>query len=102
MNVAADEDPKTNNSYHNRSKYNAHTEPLIKALDILNIAVTLKLNVLNFYYKYRHRSLPSYFYTYNKETQGAHHSHDTRQQNQLRTNITRTKYGDNTLRNHLS
>ena len=33
--------------------------------------------------------------------QGAHHSHDTRQQNQLRTNLTRTKYADNTLRNHL-
>ena len=60
-----------------------------------------KLNTLKFYYKYTHGTLPSYFYTYNIETQGAHHSHDTRQQHQLRTNLTRTKYADNTLRNHL-
>ena len=83
------------------SKYNAHTEPLLKALYILKIEDTLKLNTLKFYYKYTHDTLPSYFYTYNIETQGAHHSHDTRQQNQLRTNLTRTKYADNTLRNHL-
>ena len=83
------------------SKYNAHTEPLLKALDILKIEDTLKLNTLKFYYKYIHGTLPSYFYTYNIETQGAHHSHDTRQQHQLRTNLTRTKYADNTLRNHL-
>ena len=83
------------------SKYNAHTEPLLKALDILKIEDTLKLNTLKFNYKYTHGTLPSYFYTYNIETQGAHHSHDTRQQHQLRTNLTRTKYADNTLRNHL-
>ena len=83
------------------SKCNAHTEPLLKALDTLTIEDTLKLNVLKFYYKCTHGTLPSYFYTYNIETQGAHHSHDTRQQNQLRTNTTRTKYTDNTLRDHL-
>ena len=83
------------------SKYNAHTEPLLKALDILKIEDTLKLNTLKFYYKYTHGTLPSYFYTYNIETQGAHHSHDTQQQHQLRTHLTRTIYADNTLRNHL-
>ena len=74
------------------SKYNAHTEPLLKSLDILKIEDTLKLNVLKFYYKYTHGNLPSYFFTYNIERQGAHHNHDTRQQNQLRTNFTRTKW----------
>ena len=53
------------------SKYNSHTEPLLKALDILKIEDTLKLNTLKFYYKYTHGTLPSYFYTYNIETQGA-------------------------------
>ena len=41
------------------SKYNAHTEPLLKALDILKIKDTLKLNTLKFYYKYTHGPLPS-------------------------------------------
>ena len=46
-------------------------------------------------------TVPSYFYTYNIKTQGAHPRHDTWQQNLLKTNITNTKYADNTLRNHL-
>ena len=41
-------------------------------------------------------------YTTQKTIHGAHISHDARQQNQLRTNIPRTKYADNTLRNHIS
>ena len=83
-------------------KYNAHTEPLLKVLDVLKIENTQKFNVLKFYYKYTYGTLPSYFYTDNIEAQAAHHSHDTWQKNQLRTNITRTKYAYNTLRNHLS
>ena len=51
--------------------------------------------------KYTHGALPSYFHTNNIKTQGAHHSRDTRHRNQLRTNIMRTNYAGNTLRNHL-
>ena len=47
-------------------KYNAHRKPLLKALDILKIEDTLKLNILKFYYKYTHGTRPSYFYTYNQ------------------------------------
>ena len=80
------------------SKKNAHTEPLLRALDILKIEDTLKLNALKFYYKYRRCTIPYYFYTYSIETQGAHHSHDTRQQNQPRINIATTKYADNSAK----
>ena len=83
------------------SKYKAHTEPLLKVLEILKRGDTLKLHVLKFYHKYTHGTLPSYFYTSNIETQGAHLSQDMRQQNQLITNITRTKYADNTMQDHL-
>ena len=48
--------------------YNAHTEPLLKALDILKIEDMLKLNVFKFYFKYTLGILPSYFYTNNIET----------------------------------
>ena len=42
------------------SKYNAHTEPLFKALD-LKIQDMLDLSTLKFYYMYVHNNLPAYF-----------------------------------------
>ena len=84
-----------------RSKYNAHTEPLFKALDILKLEDTMKLNALKFYFKYTHETLPHFFTSFDLSTQGAHHSHFTRQRNQIRPSSTRTKYADNTLRNYL-
>ena len=43
------------------SKYNAHTEPLFKALDLLRIQDMLDLSTLKFYYMYVHDNLPAYF-----------------------------------------
>ena len=62
---------------------------------------TLRHNALKFYYKYTHGTSPSYFYIYNIERQGAHHSHDTRQRNQLKTYIRRKKYADNAAKSHI-
>ena len=45
-------------------KYNAHTEPLFKALDILKLKDTLNLNTLKFYYRHQHDNLPAYFYSF--------------------------------------
>ena len=42
-----------------------------------------------------------FFTSFDLSTQGAHHSHFTRQRNQIRPNSTRTRYADNTLRNYL-
>ena len=84
-----------------RSKYNAHTEPLFKTLGILKLEDNMKLNALKFYFKYTHEALPQFFSSFDLSTQGAHHSHYTRQRNQIRPNATRTRYADNTLRNYL-
>ena len=42
------------------SKYNAHTEPLFKMLNLLKVSDMLTLNLLKIYYKYKNQSLPFY------------------------------------------
>ena len=84
-----------------RSKYNAHTDPLLKLTEILKVANTLDLNALKFYYKYLHWKLPSYFYSFNIATLGSQHTYNTRQSEQIRTEHTRAEYCDNRLRIYL-
>ena len=43
------------------SKYNAHTEPLLKALEILRVSDVLHLNAMQFYYQYARKQLPPFF-----------------------------------------
>ena len=43
------------------SKYNAHTEPLFKALDLLKLKHRLNLSTLKLYYRYLHDNLPLIF-----------------------------------------
>ena len=83
------------------SKYNAHTEPLFKIMDILRLKDLLDINALKFYYKYLRGTLPSYFYSFNITTQGENHSYNTRQSDQIRTNRTRTHFADNRLKIYL-
>ena len=83
------------------SKYNAHTDPLFKITQILKLQDLLNLNALKFYYRYLHETLPSFFYCFGIATQGAHHSHDTRQRDQIRTHRSRTDYCENRLRVYL-
>ena len=40
--------------------YNSHTEPLFKNLKLLKIEDMLKLQEIQFYFKYIHKQLPSY------------------------------------------
>ena len=47
------------------SKYNAHTEPLMKTLSILKIEDMFKLDILKWYYKYCHKQLAVYFQKFN-------------------------------------
>ena len=68
-----------------RSKYNAHTEPIFKTLDILTLDDLFNLNALKLYYKYIRNTLPPYFYSFNIVTQGSIHEHMTRQRDLIRT-----------------
>ena len=81
-----------------RCKYNAHTDPLFKALDILTIDDMLNLNALKFYYKYVHNILPPYFYTFNIITQGSSHDHFTRHRGQMRTERVRIVLAEKRLK----
>ena len=43
------------------NKYNAHTEPLFKQLNIIQVADSFKLHCLKFYHKFKIKSLPAFF-----------------------------------------
>ena len=43
------------------SKYNAHTMPILKDLNLLKIEDIFKLHQLKFYYKLVNKQLPAYF-----------------------------------------
>ena len=43
-----------------RSKYNAHTDPLFKSLNLLKLKYIFELSVLNLYFKFKHNLLPVY------------------------------------------
>ena len=43
------------------SKYNAHTEPLFKQLNIMKVADNFQLQCLKFYHKFKIKSLPAFF-----------------------------------------
>ena len=41
---------------------NAHTDPLFKNQDIIKAQDIFKLNILKFYYNYKHHEMPAFFY----------------------------------------
>ena len=84
-----------------RNKYNAHTGPIFKTLDILTLDDLFKLNALKFYYKYIRDTLPPYFYSFNIVTQGSIHEHMTRQRDLIRTERPRTVFAEKRLRVYL-
>ena len=83
------------------SKYNAHTEPLLKALDLLKLKDMLNLSSLKFYFRYQHDNSPAYFYSFQITTQGSHHHYNTRHSDQINVERTRTIYADKRVRIYL-
>ena len=83
------------------SKYNAHTELLFKALDLLKFKDMLDISTLEFYNRYVHDNLPAYFYSFRIVTQGTHHNYDTCYPDQIHIGRTRTRYADKRARIYL-
>ena len=83
------------------SKYNAHTEPLFKSLELLNIQRLFDLNCLKFVYRFKQRSLPSLFLSFDCIPRSDIHEHDTRYANLINVEGTRTKMAENCIRHHL-
>ena len=82
------------------SKYNAHTEPLFKELEMLKVKNIFDVQCMKFWYKFVKKSLPEYFgtmFTFNNEL----YQIETRGQNQLHLFPTRTVSARNVLRHHI-
>ena len=63
----------------NHSKYNAHSEPILKSRNLLKLEDIYILQALKFYYKLLHGLLPSYFHQHLQITSTPLiHDHDTR------------------------
>ena len=82
------------------SKYNAHTEPLFKELEMLKVKNIFDVQCMKFWYKFVNKSLPEYFgkmFTFSNEL----YQIETRGQNQLHLFPTRTVIARNVLRHHI-
>ena len=83
------------------SKYNAHSEPLFKALDILKIEHLFSQSCLKFVYKFNKRELPKYFLSFQCAPRSSVHDHDTRGASRIDTLYTRTHMAAKCIRSHL-
>ena len=83
------------------SKFNAHTEPLLKLLNLLNIKDTYILSNLKFYYKYIHNILPPYFQTYEFKLTSEMHNYNTRTKQKYFIFPTNHKYAEYCTRHQL-
>ncbi len=98
------------------SKYNAHSEPLFKQLNLLKIEDILRLNELKFYYKYENGLLPDYFkktkeQDTNTDSNGTYfilkqnnqvHKHNTRHKDKLHISKTNHIFATKCLRHSIS
>ena len=79
------------------SKYNAHTDPLFKKLNLLKVEDIYKITAIKFYYKFKNGLLPTSFnniFTYEYTT----HTYETRQRNYPRPDTPRTFLAKSTIR----
>ena len=74
------------------NRYNSHTEPRFKTLQILKIDDQLKLQELKFFYKYRHDNVPVYLLNWNSIPNYNIHNHDTRKSTNIHTYMIRHEF----------
>ena len=82
------------------SKYNAHTEPLFKNLNLLKIKDIFDIECLKFWYKFVNKKLPNYFRTFfmrNNEM----YDIETRNHDSIHSFLTRTTGARHVLRHHI-
>ncbi len=65
------------------SKYNAHTDAIFKKVKLLNVGHILKLQELNFYYKYKNNKLPHYLQALPFHPNTRTHDHNTHIKNNI-------------------
>ncbi len=83
------------------SKYNAHTEPIFKKLNILKISDIFTLHQLKFYHKHMNNKLPEYFDSFELFPNHDVHMHDTRQQADIHITRANHDFAKKCIRNSL-
>ena len=83
------------------SKYNAHSEPLFKVLDILKIEHLFSQSCLKFVYKFKKSQLPKYFLSFQCVPRSSIHDHDTKGAERVDIICTRTHMAAKCIRSHL-
>ena len=82
------------------SKYNAHTDPIFKKLNILKINDIHKLSAIKFYYKFKNNLLPKSFHAIFTSKMPSH-EHKTRQRNTPRPDTPKTALAKSTIRYYI-
>ena len=83
------------------SKFNAHTEPLFKRLNILKTSDIFVKQCLNCYHKFCNDMLPVFFNSMNVK-HGHSHQHDTRQRDEIRNSATRLIMTEKCFRHYIT
>ena len=83
------------------SKYNAHSEPLFKVIDILKIENLFSKSCLKFLYKFKKGQLPKYFLSFQCVPRSCIHDHDTRSASNIDTIYSRTHMASKCIRSQL-
>ena len=84
------------------SKYNAHTEPLSKSLELLYIQRLFALNCIKFVYRFKQHSLPSYSLSFDCIPRSFIREHVTRYAHLINVEATLTKMAGNCIHHHLT
>ena len=84
------------------NKYNAHTEPLFKLLNMLKCKDLFLLCQLKFYHKFINDRLPLYFQQLPLIRNREVHDHYTRGQNDIQANRVNHEFAKKCIRYHLS
>ena len=79
-------------------KYNAHTEPIFKSLNLLKVSDIFSLCQLKFYYNLVHRKVPEYFYQLPFYANHEVHDHYTRQQQNLHICVAKHTFAKKCIR----
>lgn len=83
------------------AKYNSHTEPLFKKLQVLKLCDLVELNELKFYFKYCNNKLPFYLSSIPITTNLNIHNHNTRTSGKLHLYTIKHEFAKYCLRNHI-
>ena len=81
-----------------KAKYNAHTEPIFKSLQILKVTDILKINEYKFVYKFNNQQLPNNFSDNMFIANSEIHNYNTRHASQLRLPRCKHNFVKNSIR----